>query len=109
VNTFREHILSKLATILLVATLLTPSVVKIAHVFADHEHEICTVKNVEHLHEADIECEFYKYKLSGKSYISQSYTDFEPIIEVQKSIPFYYTFLNTHQQLNVSLRGPPSA
>jgi len=109
VNRFREHIILKFAIVFLVAALVTPSIVKLSHAFANHEHEICTSDKAHHFHEVDLECEFYKFKKTGESYVNINYNGQEPILEVQKAIPFYYTHLSSHQQLNVSLRGPPLA
>jgi len=37
----QEHILFKCITILLIVTLLTPSMVKVGHVFENHKHDVC--------------------------------------------------------------------
>ena len=106
-NQFREHIILKIATVFLITALITPSIVKLSHVFANHEHEVCTTDKAQHFHEVNLDCEFYKFKKTSESYINQVYNDTESFLKVQKEITFYYTFLSSHQQLSISLRGPP--
>ncbi len=106
-NKLREHILIKFAIVFLVAALVLPSIVKLSHAFANHEHSVCTSDSAHHFHEINLDCEFYKFKKTGESYISQVYIGSEPFLGIQPDIVFYYTFLNSHQQTSITLRGPP--
>ena len=104
----QEHIIFKLLTITLIVTLLTPSIVKIAHVFENHKHDVCTDNlNQTHLHTLDIDCEFYKFKLNTKYH--PVLNDYRIVTEANysKINNTLYTFLNNYQQLSFSLRGPP--
>ena len=62
---FKQQVIFKGATLILVLALLTPSVVKAMHVFNNHQHEICYGENQKHLHKSDLDCEFYKFKISN--------------------------------------------
>jgi len=107
-NQIREHIILKVAIIFLVATLLTPLVVKLSHIYADHAHVVCTSEKAQHLHEIDLDCEFYKFKVS-KEYTYKIYK--YSSVYLQKEIPFVnseYSFINAFQQLPFALRGPPT-
>lgn len=106
---FKEHIAFKILTITLVLTLIIPSAVKFSHVFthSHHKHDVCKGEKTTHLHEIDIDCEFYKFQLNNH-FLSQLVSD------NWLQIPYYhevsrltYKFLNSHRPLSFSLRGPP--
>ncbi len=65
-HTFREHIIYKFSIVILVAALLTPSFVKLFHIFENHEHAICVNQQDTHFHKVDLDCEFYKFKLNTR-------------------------------------------
>lgn len=98
----------KTLTILIVTVLLFPYLVKFNHVFENHKHEVCIDNAVEHFHEMEMDCEFYKFNTTNHFLfynIQQSsiVTSIKPLLNYS-----YYEFQNSHQQLYISLRGPPS-
>lgn len=104
----QEHILFKCITILLIVTLLTPSMVKVGHVFENHKHDVC-IDNLSqtHLHALDLDCEFYKFKLNTKYYTTISDFRIETKEVYSKINNTYYYFSYNNQQLSFSLRAPP--
>lgn len=103
----KQDIIFKLATLLLTVTLLLPSAVKFSHVFSHHEHEICYGEYQTHMHNLDLDCSFYKFKLSSQFTIPNF--SFE-IINTQYDfnlVKSQYLFLSEYQALHFSLRGPP--
>ncbi|MFI1745911.1 hypothetical protein [Thalassobellus sediminis] len=109
-QTIKEHIVFKIVTLSLVATLLVPSVIKFSHVFSHHhhKHDVCKGEKSTHLHEIDLDCEFYKFQLN-KNYIpSLKYETFICKAPHYKIYILTYKFLNNHQPLSYSLRGPPA-
>ncbi|OEK08899.1 hypothetical protein A8C32_01090 [Flavivirga aquatica] len=109
-NHIKEHITFKILTLLLAVVLLVPTVVKFTHILThhDHEHEICSGEKTTHLHEIDLECEFYKFKLNNHYFFSIQFNDLVYVVSYYK-LPFLtYKFLNNHQLLSFSLRGPPA-
>lgn len=109
-NYIKEHIIFKALTIMLVITLIVPSAVKFSHVFthSQHKHDVCKGEKTTHLHEIDIDCEFYKFQLNNH-FLSQLEND------NWLQTPYYhevslltYKFLNSHRPLSFSLRGPPA-
>lgn len=96
--------------IVLSLSILLPSAVKLSHVFLHHEHEVCENDNNgdTHFHQVDLECEFYKFKLSKSHYyLVYDYDDNTNNIIVLESLPYYFSTHN-HQHLTRHLRGPPS-
>lgn len=93
----------------LALTVLLPSVLKLSHTFNHHEHEVCDSDNQHdtHFHELDLECEFYKFKLTKTHFFelvkSETLTPKTP----SKLASSYYISFNNHQQLTRFLRGPP--
>ena len=103
-----KHIISKSLALILVVTVLLPATVKALHVFENHKHEVCTDKTSDHhLHQLDVDCDFYKIKLNNSlSFSVFSYT----LLEVKnnhKPIHSQYQFISSYQRLGIVLRGPP--
>lgn len=95
------------ACFILMMAMLLPSAVKFSHVFSHNQHEICNGEYQTHLHKSDIDCTFYKFKLNTNFYSLFEYFEM-PINESYFKIDSaLYVFLNNHQQLSFSLRGPP--
>ena len=106
-NTYRQHIAFRIATILIVLCLVLPIVTKFSHVFSHHKHEVCLGENQSHFHEIDMDCEFFKFKLNHQTTFSTF--EFEPILvkDHQEIISSRYVFLSSFQKLHFTLRGPP--
>ena len=106
-HTFK-HILLKSLAIIIVVTVLLPATVKAMHVFENHKHDVCTEKTSDHhLHQIDVDCDFYKIKLNNSlSFSVFSYT----LLKVKnnhKPILSQYQFISSYQRLGIVLRGPP--
>lgn len=104
----REHIASKISIIILVAALLTPSVVKLHHLFEDHAHAVCVNTQDTHWHEVDLDCEFYKFKLNTQ--FSHSFVAVDLSITQTFCEPFIAQddLIRTHAVSQFYLRGPRS-
>jgi hypothetical protein len=107
VSTFKEHIIYKFSIVVLAIALLTPSFVKLSHVFEDHVHEVCDNPQKIHFHEVDLDCEFYKFKLNKKFIFAFNGFQFLNVVENHKPNSSQYQFLSDYQFLQFSLRGPP--
>ncbi|MBT8303888.1 MAG: hypothetical protein KJP09_05405 [Bacteroidia bacterium] len=104
---FKEHILSKFILVFVTVALLAPSAVKLLHSFAEHEHIVCNSYSSNHYHESDIECDFYKFKVS-KIYAYLISNDSSVKNPGEHSfITSRYDFISNHLKLSFSLRGPP--
>ncbi|WP_296384811.1 hypothetical protein [Winogradskyella sp.] len=97
-----------LALILVLAVLL-PSVVKLTHAFNHHTHEVCESDNeaTTHFHESDLECDFYKFKLTKNQFFVLSKYEKNAKFQFSKQKLDYYISFNNYQQLTRFLRGPP--
>jgi len=104
---FKEHIVFKTLTLLLAVTLLVPSVVKLAHIFEHHKHEVCKGGDNTHIHKVELDCEFSKFNINTHYLFYSSYTALIKLILHNKIQPLTYKFLNNHRPLSFSLRGPP--
>ena len=107
-NQTQTHIVYKSFIIVLVVALLVPSIVKFAHIFENHKHEVCETPQKSHFHEFDVDCEFYKFKLNPQ--VNTTFDDFVAlnIDDNFKLITSQYHFISDYQRLSFSLRGPPS-
>ena len=103
----KRHIAFKILSILLLVSILTPSVVKLTHVFENHKHEVCLDAQTTHFHTLDLECEFYKFKVNNTFTFSAFNIEIVATKKAQKPIASQYSFTSYYQPLAFSLRGPP--
>lgn len=101
------HTIFKVLALTLVFAILTPSLVKFSHGFQNHEHEVCYGEFSSHLHEIDIDCEFYKFKLNNQFVFNPKSITFLEVKQTTAEIISQYRFINDYQKLQTSLRGPP--
>ena len=104
----REHIVIKILTLALGTLLLLPTATKFAHIFAHHKHDICKGEKTTHLHEINIDCDFYKFKIATPFTLSQLifevFTPKKQFLEISSQ----YCFISKFQRLQTALRGPPA-
>ncbi|MDX1270925.1 hypothetical protein [Bizionia paragorgiae] len=103
----KQHISIKLLALALVFAVAIPTVVKFVHIFEDHKHEVCTGEKETHIHEIDIDCEFYKFKLNQVFSVEFENLVYLPKVENFKVSSIQYFFISDYQRLPFSLRGPP--
>jgi hypothetical protein len=103
----KEHIIFKTLTIVLVIALITPTLVKIAHVFENHKHEVCKSKQQAHLHTLDLDCEFYKFKVNNTFTFKAVNYNLYSVVDYHKIVSSQYQFISDYQRLSFALRGPP--
>ncbi len=87
-----------------------PSAVKLLHAFNHHKHDVCDNDNngYTHFHKTDLDCEFYKFKLTKNQYfLVYDYGDNFSFLSSSES-SLHYISLKDHQHLTRHLRGPPS-
>ncbi|MGJ8593588.1 MAG: hypothetical protein ACSHXF_13635 [Aquaticitalea sp.] len=97
----------KIATLMVAIALLVPSAVTFSHIFSHHHHEICNGEPQTHIHKSDIDCDFYKFKLSASYTIPSISYEFIPVEDNHAINQTVYAFLSEYQRLHFSLRGPP--
>lgn len=102
---FKEHIGFKIATLLLVVALFTPTAIKFAHIFY-HKYETCNEYKA-HLHSSHLDCTFHKFKHSTPYTIPQFSVVFFTPEHNHEYFDVQYSFLSKYQRLHFSLRGPP--
>ncbi|MEJ6791398.1 MAG: hypothetical protein QNK89_01305 [Lacinutrix sp.] len=103
-----QHIFYRSIAILLLLAVVLPSVIKFAHVFENHKHEVCINPSDSHFHEVDIDCEFYKFKINHNIYITNNSFNLTNPVSFYKTEIKDYNFLSNHQQNSKYLRGPPT-
>ncbi len=98
-----KHIL---ASVLLTAALLFPTVVQAIHTFDGHEHVSCKELKT-HLHEEKVQCDLCDFQLSSFQFTFFSYelNVHETVVEQPKISVHKVYFL--YKSDFTSLRGPP--
>ncbi len=103
----KQKITFKAATLILAIALLVPTAVKFSHIFSHHQHEICNGEIQTHLHKSDLDCDFFKFKLSSSFTLPTIGFEFVSTKDNHINNDTFYSFLSEYQQLHFSLRGPP--
>lgn len=104
----KDHILIKFISLILVAAIALPVLVKAHHVFENHEHVVCNENITTHFHELDVDCEFYKFKLNNNFYYTYEFEDNFISKSISSLNTIYYTHLRSSEEMTSYLRGPPS-
>lgn len=104
---FFKQLSTLVLSLLLVAAILSPTIVKLSHALYEHEEQVCNEIGSVHVHEVEIDCDFQKFQLSP-----QHYPVFTEAIKVypnfiKENDVNYYSFLSKYQKLHFALRGPP--
>ncbi len=99
--------LKNTTAILLIAAILYPSLLKLSHHFNHSEHYVCDETQTTHFHSLDLDCEFYKFKIS-KVYYFKNAKFLDLIQQINTTLNYSYnsTYYN-NQQKTQFLRGPP--
>ncbi|HET8885059.1 MAG TPA: hypothetical protein VFM70_01770 [Salinimicrobium sp.] len=99
--------MKKIALLILAVLLLFPSAVSFAHIFAQHEHKVCS-KHTVHIHQKNFECELFKFKPSP--IFTTDFIEFRSdfVASPDAFYPETYQFLSDYQKLAFALRGPPT-
>lgn len=103
----KKHIIQNIFAILLTASIAVPSLVKFSHIFESHKHEVCTNISTTHLHEFDIDCEFYKFKIPIQTVTNCDISTLIEIPFISKKVFNYYTLLESSKFNFFEKRGPP--
>jgi len=103
-----RHIIIGGVVMLLMLAILLPTAVKFVHVFENHKHEVCINPLDPHIHEVEVDCEFYMFKLNN------SFLSIINDIAILKTnnnhstLSSDYYFINSYKSIGIALRGPPS-
>lgn len=102
-----KHIGASLIAFLVLASIVLPSVLKVSHALTDHPTEKCLNVDSLHMHEAELDCDFLKFKLTHNGYFQFiSYENFTKAV-LTKITANSYEFLSNYQKLHFALRAPP--
>ena len=106
---FRNQNFILILSLLLVAFLITPSIIKVAHALIEHEHLQCEAVGELHIHGIELDCDFEDFNISPQNHSFLVDVPKPLLIDISKRINFQYTFLSKYQELHFALRGPPLA
>lgn len=104
---FKYHTIYSICATVLICALLTPSVVKLSHLFQGHKHEVCVETQASHYHEYEVDCDFYKFNKTTQFHLNdyKDFTFYTPLYKIVENS--FYNHLISHRQLSFSLRAPP--
>ena len=106
ISILRQLLLQTLSAFLIYALLL-PFAIKLDHVFENHNHAVCNSKVESHIHESELDCDFYDYQINQLSYVpNNAFEDSLREIFVKKNFTDSSAF-SFQQEAAFFLRGPP--
>ena len=93
--------------ILFTLIVILPFAIQTVRVLQDHEHNVCTAKEVKHFHDQDADCSFYHLTIEQNSIDLVVNYDFEINTFINLNPTFYHfkNYLNQNQLK--SSRAPP--
>lgn len=103
-----KDIIHKIISIFTVVLLLLPIGVQLVHTLENHEHKVCNSKEVQHIHEKELDCSFCHLQLKKSSFL-ELYSFDEIILKQIESTLLSVTKrkTETYQKFTFS-RGPPT-
>jgi hypothetical protein len=103
----KKNYLHRIFALTLVLIVLFPFTIQAVHAIENHEHQICTAKDVKHIHQQDIDCSIFHQQIDNNSFdLSTNFEAYYPQLiacEFDAYKEPYYTG-NTNTK---SSRGPP--
>jgi hypothetical protein len=105
--TYKKDIYLTLASFLLIVCMALPSIMKLSHAIHGHQSQKCSEDISLHIHKAEFDCEFQKFKLSKQLYTELSHFEVLEFTAIRTNPSEPYSFLISYEQLPFSLRGPP--
>lgn len=103
----KNNYLNRIFALTLVLIVLFPFTIQAVHALDNHEHQICTAKNVKHIHQQDIDCSIFHQQIDNNSFDLS--TDFEEYIP-QLNYRSFDVYKDTHYSGNnytKPSRAPP--
>ena len=104
----KNHIVLNVFAAILTISIVIPSAVKFAHAFENHQHEVCTNFSTTHLHQLDIDCEFYKFKIPIQTFENTNFSSSLKIPLITNKVYNHYTLLKSLKFSLFEHRGPPA-
>ena len=71
----KNNSLHRIFAFTLVLIVLFPFTVQAIHALDDHEHQICTAKDVKHIHQQELDCSIFHQQIDTNSF--DLFTDIE--------------------------------
>lgn len=103
----KNNIASTLFGILFSLAILFPSIVKITHLFEDHEHIACT-ETKQHIHEKKFDCEINDFHSNSFETPTFAYSSVAIPVVYNTEVTRYLSLFSSEKKHSFLLRGPPS-
>ena len=110
-KTIKLNSLNKLGkditAVLLLLSVLLPTVFQFVSIFDQHEHIVCSEQQV-HVHKTIAECEICLFHFTPLDYNFQQYKDLQVLLIPETTQDSFASFLfHSFPVTNIQLRGPP--
>jgi hypothetical protein len=103
----KKHYLHRVLAFLYAAIVFLPISIQAVHAFENHEHTICTAKDIKHIHELDAECGLNHAQINTGAFdFPKSFV----ALSVNPPTPVFIPYLQIHSSPKLyskSSRAPP--
>jgi len=77
----KKNYLHRIFAFTLVLIVLFPFTVQAIHAIDNHEHQVCTAKDVKHIHQQEVDCSIFHQQIDNNSFdLSTNFEAFDPQI-----------------------------
>jgi len=99
-----------LGSLLMAVAILAPSIIKLGHALYEHsQEEQCIAYGTNHIHDANLDCDFHDFTLANKVLFNSSFTYVQvKISEIRYTTSIYQYIYKPKEVSFRALRGPPS-
>jgi len=104
----KNKILHNIVAIFLTLIVILPFAIQTYHALQDHEHKVCSAKEVKHFHDQGVDCSFYHLIIEQNSIDLDINYDLEINKVINLNPTFYYYKDYQNQNQLKSSRAPPS-
>jgi hypothetical protein len=103
----KNNYLDRIFLFTLVLIVLFPFAAQAAHAMGNHEHKICTAKDVKHIHQQDIDCSIFHQQIDTNSFdLSSDFETYYPQL-FDRNFDVYQRAIYSRNNLTKSSRAPP--
>ncbi|WP_318308335.1 hypothetical protein [Flagellimonas crocea] len=97
-------------SLMMAMAILAPSLIKLGHTLYEHSQEKhCVAYGTNHIHDADLDCDFHDFTLVNKVLINTSFNYIPVEIPTIKYTTSVYTYIYKPKEVSFrALRGPPA-
>jgi len=103
----KKNYLNKIFPLIFVLIVLFPFTIQAVHAINNHEHKICSAKDVKHIHQQDLDCSIFHQQIDNNSFdLSSDFEEFYALL-IDRNFDDYKQSNYSLNDSTKSSRAPP--